>query len=180
MESFAIHMFDNIDYLTTGSKQQQLAYESLSAARIFERLAPYHPLLVGTIPLDIAVMGSDLDIICEASDLDEFCGVVERCFSDYEQFSSSTTYIGNQETVLVHFHVMGFQVEIFAQAISVKKQNGYLHMIKEYEILTKRGQEFKEKIIALKNQGLKTEPAFATLLNIQGDPYEGLLLHKII
>ncbi len=34
----------------------------------------------------------------------------------------------------------------------------------------------REEVIRLKENGLKTEPAFAQVLNINGDPYEGLIL----
>ncbi|OBZ55281.1 alpha/beta hydrolase, partial [Bacillus cereus] len=34
----------------------------------------------------------------------------------------------------------------------------------------------REEVIRLKEQGLKTEPAFAQVLNIDGDPYEELIL----
>ncbi|TYS69311.1 DUF4269 domain-containing protein [Sutcliffiella horikoshii] len=33
--------------------------------------------------------------------------------------------------------------------------------------------------MSLKQQGYKTEPAFCKLLNISGDPYEGLLLFGV-
>ncbi|MBL1705198.1 DUF4269 domain-containing protein [Klebsiella pneumoniae] len=34
----------------------------------------------------------------------------------------------------------------------------------------------REEILRLKENGLKTEPAFAQVLNINGDPYEALIL----
>jgi hypothetical protein len=48
-------------------------------------------------------------------------------------------------------------------------------MITEFRILQLRGEEFRHDIIALKKSGLKTEPAFASLLGLSGDPYEALL-----
>lgn len=66
-------------------------------------------------------------------------------------------------------------IEIYATDIDTEKQNGYLHMIKEYEILQARNDSFKMEIIKLKKQGIKTEPAFCKLLNISGDPYVELL-----
>lgn len=48
-------------------------------------------------------------------------------------------------------------------------------MIKEYTILLEKGEEFRKQIIALKLRGIKTEPAFADLLGLEGDPYKAIL-----
>lgn len=47
-------------------------------------------------------------------------------------------------------------------------------MIAEYRILKERGEDFKQKIIQLKQQGMKTEPAFGLLLGLE-NPYKDLL-----
>lgn len=180
MQISTVDKFDTIDYLATGTDRQQFAYRALSAVGIFEQLQIFHPLLLGTIPLDIAIDSSDLDIICEAEDLEFFQKEVETLFSTMGMFRSSATVINHQPTILANFNIMGFEIELFGQNVPIKEQNGYRHMIKEYEILTNRGQDFREKIIALKTAGVKTEPAFAQLLNIKGDPYTGLLAYKDI
>ncbi len=48
-------------------------------------------------------------------------------------------------------------------------------MIIEHKILSSKGDEFRAEIIRLKQDGLKTEPAFAKMLGLQGNPYEELL-----
>lgn len=53
-------------------------------------------------------------------------------------------------------------------------------MLIEATILNKYGEDFRRKIIELKESGVKTEPAFAQLLELKGNPYEGLLNFKII
>ncbi|MNC60542.1 hypothetical protein D3C75_1104260 [compost metagenome] len=55
------------------------------------------------------------------------------------------------------------------------QQNGYLHMLLEQRILNVLGAGFREAVIEMKKIGTKTEPAFARLLNLEGDPYEALL-----
>lgn len=47
-------------------------------------------------------------------------------------------------------------------------------MVIEY-FLIKNVNGLKEKVIKLKKQGYKTEPAFAYLLKLSGDPYESLI-----
>jgi hypothetical protein len=67
-----------------------------------------------------------------------------------------------------------FPIEIFGQNKPTIEQNAYRHMIAEYKILEEKGEEFKQKIIELKKQGIKTEPAFGMLLGLE-NPYEDLL-----
>ena len=49
-------------------------------------------------------------------------------------------------------------------------------MLVENRILKIVGEKGKEKIIELKRNGYKTEPAFGVYLNITENPYEFLLL----
>jgi len=51
-------------------------------------------------------------------------------------------------------------------------------MVIEYQLLVKHGSVCREKIIELKKQGFKTEPAFAFLLGLKGNPYEELLKYE--
>jgi len=52
-------------------------------------------------------------------------------------------------------------------------------MIIEYEILKTKGENFRLEIIKLKQNGYKTEPAFAFLLGLNGDSYSELLKYQI-
>jgi len=52
-------------------------------------------------------------------------------------------------------------------------------MVTEYDILNHFGEDFRQQIIALKKAGYKTEPAFANILNLKGDPYTALLEFKL-
>ncbi|WDF70827.1 DUF4269 domain-containing protein [Sphingobacterium oryzagri] len=178
MHISTVDKFDNIEYLASGTAQQQRSYQVLCKSRIFDLLSKFDPLLVGTIPLNIDVPGSDLDIICQADDLEDFQRLVVSSFSACRMFSTTSVLIRAEPTILANFYLEDLAIELFAQRVPVKKQYGYRHMMKEYEILTNRGQEFREKVIALKASGIKTEPAFAQLLDIKGDPYEELLVYE--
>jgi hypothetical protein len=74
----------------------------------------------------------------------------------------------------VNFIYNGFEFEIFGQSIPTKKQNAYLHMIIEHELMETYPQ-MKQEVLTLKKLGFKTEPAFCKILGLDGDPYEELI-----
>lgn len=166
--------FHSIEYLKCGSLKQQECCRVLSSIRIFDILAPYVPLLVGTFPLEIEVEGSDLDIVCRADDLLEFRHLVEKEFGDFSGFSVKIS--GGSDVLTCNFRAGGFPVEIYASAQSPLLGNGYRHMRVEYRLLSLFGESFRDKIIAFKKAGMKTEPAFARVLELEGDPYRAVLM----
>ncbi|GHE23052.1 DUF4269 domain-containing protein [Sphingobacterium griseoflavum] len=179
MHAVNLDRFGHIEHLKMGTDQQQAVYHLLTNAGLFDQLEAYDPLLVGTVPIDIAIATSDLDIVCCASDLDEFCRFAQETFSWRESFQLLKSTFNQVPTVLVHFTLSTFEVELFVQHVPSKLQHGYRHMIKEYEILASRGPDFRKQVLALKRAGLKTEPAFAKLLGLEGDPYERILNYHI-
>ena len=48
-------------------------------------------------------------------------------------------------------------------------------MMVEHRILQLANVAFREEIKALKQRGVKTEPAFTQLLDLPGDPYQAVL-----
>jgi len=167
--------FFSIAYLEKGSEKQQAVYRVIEAYHLLNILARFNPVVVGTFPLDIAIDTSDIDIACSFTCMDEFKAFVGANFSQYEGFEATVVVIQNKPTYVVNFTIEQFPIELFAQSIAVTEQQGYRHMVIEYEILQQKGVEFKNQIIALKQAGMKTEPAFARLLNLPGDPYEAVL-----
>jgi len=173
--------FRNIEYLKLGNDRQQKAYADLATLNVFENLKTYNPLLTGTIPIDIDIPDSDLDIICECSNHIEFSARLMELFANQIGFHISTSDWNGIECTIATFKTPKFAIEFFGQNIPTEKQNAYRHMLIEYQILTLKGKEFKAAIRQLKLAGMKTEPAFAKLLGLKGNPYEELLtfeLHK--
>ncbi|GAB2551529.1 DUF4269 domain-containing protein [Spirosoma aerophilum] len=164
-----------IDHLQSGSVQQRAVYSVLLQHCLLDHLAAFDPVLVGTYPIDIAVPGSDLDIICEVPDANHFLDITHTHFGHYSPYVSYQTNIGNVPSSLARFVVDGYEVEVFGQPIPTRQQNGYRHMIQEARLLALLGPDFREKVIGSKRAGLKTEPAFAKLLHLPGDPYQALL-----
>ncbi|MCY1660867.1 DUF4269 domain-containing protein [Chryseobacterium sp. SL1] len=165
--------FTKIDYLKNGNERQKRAYEVLTRYHIFEKLKDYSPILAGTIPIEIDIEDSDLDIICEAKDFTEFEKSLSEMFSEFDLKIEKIT-VNNEQATVLNFKLEEFSIEIFGQNRPATKKNAYLHMIAEYKILQEKGNDFKQKIIKLKKQGIKTEPAFGILLNLE-NPYEDLL-----
>lgn len=167
--------FTTIDYLETGSSKQQKIFRLLTKHRIFQKLASYAPILCGTIPINIDVESSDLDIICSWKNKEKFIADLKFLFEKESNFKLKETIRENEESVIANFFIENVEFEIFGQNVPTESQRAYLHMLTEYRILQERGEVFREKIIALKRQGIKTEPAFAQILGLKGDPYEELL-----
>lgn len=165
--------FTKLDYLKIGNEKQKRAYEVLTKYKIFEVLEYYSPILAGTIPIEIDVEGSDLDIICEVEDKIEFEKILVKNFSEFDLKIEKIT-IKEEKSIICNFELEEFPIEIFAQNIPTISQNAYRHMIAEYKVLQEKGEEFKQKIIDLKKKRVKTEPAFGKLLDLE-NPYEDLL-----
>ncbi len=167
--------FKDISYLKKGNKKQQKSYDILSEIDIFTILKKFDPILVGTIPLDIDIEKSDLDIVCQVNDFEEFRQILLDSFSNYDNFKIKYQY----EYILVcNFVVYDMEIEIYASNTESHKTYGYRHMVIEYKLLNLYGEKFKEEVINLKREGLKTEPAFAKILNLKGNPYEELLKYE--
>ena len=168
--------FSKLDYLQNGSERQQEAYRVLTTHKVLEKLAPYQPLLAGTIPLDIDIAQSDLDIVCYWADKDNFIKSVSQHFSAYPFFTLREKVIGDHPTVIAAFQAESFTLELFGQPVPSHRQAAYRHMLIEHKLLLQHGDRFKKQVVQLKLQGYKTEPAFAQLLGLKGNPYEALLL----
>ncbi|AYN01741.1 DUF4269 domain-containing protein [Chryseobacterium sp. 3008163] len=170
--------FTKIDYLKDGNERQKRAFEVLTKYRIFKVLEFYSPILAGTIPIEIDIEGSDLDIICELDFKFEEDFLDDIAFSKMIPFKADVKVeypiIDGETSIVINFILEEFPIEIFAQNKPTTQQNAYLHMIAEHKILQEKGEDFKQKIIELKKKGIKTEPAFGMLLNLENS-YEDLL-----
>jgi len=160
-------------YLKSGNEKQIKAYRVLTENDIIEKLAKYNPILVGTIPINIDIKNSDLDIICYVQDMKNFRNDLAHHFNQEKDFVISEN--AKLHSLKANFFIDEFEIEIFGQSMPTEDQNAYRHMLIEYQILLKKGEGFRQQIIELKNQGYKTEPAFAKLLGLDGNPYEELL-----
>ncbi len=167
--------FSDIAYLKDGNERQQLAFKLLTERKVLSSISMFDPILVGTIPIDIHIEHSDLDIICCFKDKKAFTDTLIKVFGNEARFTIKEVVINNVASIIANFYLEVFEVEIFGQQVPVKHQHAYRHMLIEHEILQAKGETFRLEVIRLKRDGFKTEPAFALLLGLQGDPYLALL-----
>lgn len=171
--------FSTLSYLKNGTGLQQQAYTELKALGLFEILANYKPVLAGTIPIAIAVTGSDLDVCCECYNARLLIKTMREHYGNRKHFKTRQYLQDGVPTTVINFFGDKFEIEIFAQPIPSKLQNGFRHMHIEHQLLLAKGDVFRQKIIELKQKGVKTEPAFAKLLGLKGNPYQALLHYAI-
>ena len=160
----------DIQYLRNGNDIQRKCYSVLTELEILPLLSKYDPVVVGTIPIEIDIEGSDVDIICSVSDLTGFRELICHNFSGCHFFADKI----NDDMYVADFEYSGIKIEIYAEDCPTQMQAGYRHMIVENRILSLGGCKFKGKVIEVKKRGIKTEPAFGKLLGLE-NPYTDLL-----
>lgn len=167
--------FEGIEYLKNGTAKQRRVHEVLSTKGIFDKLAAFDPVVVGTIPIGIDLHDSDIDICCCFEDEESFVNSVTSSFGDQQGFSIRPSRKPKDHAFVASFRVADLEVEVFGQGLPSRQQLAYRHMMIEHKLLKEKGASFREQVLELKRQGLKTEPAFALLLGLHGDPYIALL-----
>ena len=167
--------FENIEYLKHGSARQREAYATLTKNHILSTLKGFDPILVGSVPININIERSDLDIICTFAGKQEFIKTLTNQFRNKDKFNIREIPDTDSPAVVANFFADNFEIEIFDQPIPTKQQLAYRHLLVEKKLLNEYGSKFRQQIIHLKRQGHKTEPAFAIALGLKGDPYTELL-----
>ncbi|MGQ8871647.1 DUF4269 domain-containing protein [Paenibacillus sp. TSA_86.1] len=168
-----------MEHLSVGNQRQQDAYRVLQDSGLLARLAPYSAYPAGTVPIDIDLPDSDLDVLCCADDLKTFQAELSGQLEGIALNSRiQWTYgIGDSDQkayITCELKLGSRPVEIFVQAVPVEQQNAYLHMQVEWSLLQLWGEAGHHEIRRLKQAGWKTEPAFAHVLGLEGNPYTEL------
>lgn len=141
---------------------------------IMKRLAEFTPVAIGTPPLGLATDESDIDIACTSPDFDRFSAVVRPAFDRLEAFAIRPIDHLAAPAAVASFKAMGWEIELFCQKIATDHQWGVRHFRVQARLLA-LGPHLKGAVMRLKREGLKTEPAFAKVLSLPGDPYVALL-----
>ena len=139
------------------------------------KLARFEPTIIGTPPLGIDVESSDIDIACTHDDLQEFGSEAAKCFDHLNGFRFEHVRDLPDPAVRAFFSTQGWDIELFCQTLPIQEQWGVRHFLIEKRLLEIQ-PKLKSLVIQLKRSGLKTEPAFAAALGLDGDPFKAMLL----
>lgn len=137
-------------------------------------LAEFDPRVAGTPPLGLALPDSDIDVLCHAPDPVQFVRVLWAAFSIYPDFRA-WQWISQERPVIAHFSADGWTFELFGSPQPVQDQIGWRHFRAEQRLLSSGGNRLRTLVMEQRRRGVKTEPAFAAVLKLSGDPYAALL-----
>lgn len=166
---------DYLEIFKSGSSRQRAAYRVLRDTQLLETLAEFKPAIAGTLPLPIHTDASDLDILCEVHDADAFERTTSQ-FAGMPAFKIFHADVRGTPSTVVGWRDGDLDIELFAQPIAVTRQHGHRHLQIEARVLALAGPPAIAAITAMKQAGVKTEPAFARYLRLAGDdPYLDLL-----
>ena len=175
MSSKWSNYFLAMEYQNTPTISQARALRILKDLNVFHDLKEFTPAFAGTIPIDVDIEGSDVDILCEVTDFDRFLPRLRECFEGKSNFQITESFYQNVRSIIAHFEHQSMRFEVFGQKKPVTSQNAFQHMMIEARLLKLAGPESHNEIRRIKRQGHKTEPAFAKLFGIPGDGFAELL-----
>ena len=146
----------------------------LKKSELFSLFKEYNPCISGTRPLGIHLLNSDLDVLLSSDRPEEVIDKSYNCFGKLENYSQRMTEHQGLKSIVINFEFDGLPIELFCQNKSVYCQQANLHFLIEGRLLKVFGNSLKKKVLNLKENGIKTEPAFEKLLNLQV-PYKSLI-----
>ncbi|MGY3616954.1 DUF4269 domain-containing protein [Bradyrhizobium sp. USDA 10063] len=152
-----------------------MEYEAaINKSGVLDALRAFDPRVVGTLPLALSVPGSDIDIVCHAFDPFAFA---EAIWKQYRSCNGFRLYqwTSSGRPVVARFEWSGWPFEVFGDPRPVDQQHGWLHFEIEKRLLDLDDGRLRKAVLRQRSLGIKTEPAFAAVLGIAGDPYRGLL-----
>lgn len=148
--------------------------DALDRVGVLSALSQFDPHVAGTPPLGLDLADSDIDVLCHAPDPVQFVCAIWAAFGGYPDFLA-WQWVAGERPVIAQFSAEGWAFELFGCPQPVCGQMGWRHFQIEQRLLSLGGNALRNMIIDQRRVGLKTEPAFAAVLNLSGDPYEALL-----
>ncbi|MGY3036241.1 hypothetical protein ACVIIV_005411 [Bradyrhizobium sp. USDA 4354] len=154
---------------------RKMGYEAaIGSSGLLDELREFDPRVVGTLPLGLSTPTSDIDVVCHVLDAAAFAEVVWRRYRSCDGFALYQ-WCSSRRPVVAHFEWGGWPFELFGDPRLVDQQEGWLHFEIERRLLALDDGRLRKAVAGHRARGMKTEPAFAAVLGIAGDPYSGLL-----
>ncbi|WP_299492895.1 DUF4269 domain-containing protein [Acaryochloris sp. IP29b_bin.137] len=141
---------------------------------LLRSLCDFNPCVIGTPPLGIDLPTSDIDIAYSAEELSQFRRCCHKNFGSLDGYWCYDSIAQNLPAVIVKFNSMGWDIELFCQTIPTEQQWGVRHFQIEQRLI-ELDPRLRIAVQQLKQKGIKTEPAFAQVLGVDGDPYLAML-----
>ena len=141
---------------------------------ILSKLAPWQPMISGSIPIGVHLEKSDLDILL----FSESPGLAKIVITDVLKEIGSISWIESEGSAGEFWGRLTTGpriVELFISDQPVLDQRSHRHLLTEYLYLVKHGQALRDQVKAMKMSGASTEEAFARALGVSGDPYQKLI-----
>jgi hypothetical protein len=148
--------------------------QALQGSRVIELLEGFDPHVAGTFPLGLAVETSDIDVICHASVVGALAERIWLHFRHCDDFRLHQ-WTSSNRSVVARFRSGGFLFEIFGDARPVFEHEAWRHFDVERRLLALDDGRLRQLVSNLRAKGMKTEPAFAAAMMLDGDPYAVLL-----
>lgn len=148
--------------------------DALGRVGVLRGLDQFDPHVAGTPPLGLDLADSDIDVLCHAPDPVQFTSAIWAGFSKYRDFRA-WQWVSSERPVVAQFSAEGWKFELFGLPQPVQDQMGWRHFRIEQRLLAMGGMRLRTLVLDERRRGLKTEPAFAAVLNLSGDPYQALL-----
>jgi hypothetical protein len=165
-------------HLASGTPRQRRAHAALGEVGVLRDLARFDATLIGTVPLGVDLPDSDLDIACRALDAVEFAAELRRLYgamSGFDIRAAEVSLPAPGRAIVASFAHGGERYEVFGEARAVEEQAGFRHMVVEARLLELAGPSLRDHVRRLRMGGARTEPAFASALGLDGDPYRRML-----
>ncbi|MEY9184505.1 hypothetical protein ABIG06_006094 [Bradyrhizobium sp. USDA 326] len=151
------------------------SYEAaIGSSELLGELSGFDPRVVGTLPLGISTPTSDIDVVCQVSDAAAFAELVWRRYGACDGFALYQ-WRSSRRPVIARFEWGGWPFELFGDPRPVDQQEGWQHFEIERRLLALDDGRLRKAVVGHRGRGMKTEPAFAAVLGIAGNPYSGLL-----
>ena len=147
---------------------------AIMSSAVLDVLSAFDPRVVGTLPLGLSVPGSDVDIVCHAS---EPTVLAEAIWAHYRSCDGFALYqwLAQGRPLMARFEWGGWPFEVFGDHRPVDQQRGWQHFEIERRLLALDDGRLRKAVARQRSEGIKTEQAIEAVLGINGDPYLVLL-----